>query len=64
MRYNPETERGITLDQINEQCWGAVARSAGPTEPALCRVWDCTNGRGWITTVQSVPIGRPCVTIA
>ena len=63
MRYNPETERGITLDQINAECWNAVAHHPRAVEPVIRQVWDCTNG-GWITTVQSVPIGRPCVTIA
>lgn len=62
MRYNPDTERGINLDDIAAQCRGAILRpynhriedkdapvrynhriQSGPT-----RVWDCTNGQGWI----------------
>lgn len=63
MRYNPETERGITLEKINQQCWAAVESLGEPTAYAPAKVWSCGTG-GWITTLQPVPAGRPCATIA
>ena len=53
MRYNPETERGILLDEINRQCWQAVdqRRSHKPILPSPARVWDCQVG-GWTTVIR------------
>jgi len=53
MRYNPETERGILLNDVNRQCWQAVdqRRNENPTLITLARVWDCRNG-GWTTVIR------------
>jgi hypothetical protein len=53
MRYNPETERGILLDEVNRQCWQAVERrqSENPQPIGFARVWDCRNG-GWTTVIR------------
>ena len=62
MRYNPETERGITLEEINQQCWAAVERGRQNDgllhfeEPAL--VWDCQNG-GWIAGYKPCALAVP-----
>jgi hypothetical protein len=63
MRYNPETERGITLEQISQQCWAAVTNNQPELTAIPARVWDCRNG-GWIQTLQTTPIGRPVASIA
>jgi hypothetical protein len=62
MRYNPETERGITLDDINAQCWAAVENARKNDgllhfeEPTL--VWDCSNG-GWVAGSKPVALPVP-----
>ena len=60
MRYNPETERGITLEQISHSCWRAVDHLTTPRAAVQTRVWDCANG-GWIDQVQFLPVGCPHV---
>lgn len=35
MRYNPETERGIDIDEIAAQCKAAIMRSAPKSEQEL-----------------------------
>ena len=45
MRYNPDTERGILIEDIAAQCRQAILGST-PT-PSHDRVWDCQNGN-WI----------------
>lgn len=49
MRYNPETERGLTLEQISHSCWQAVDHLPLRLVPTPDRVWDCQRG-GWIET--------------
>lgn len=60
MRYNPDTERGLSLEAINLECWEAVNRSLwDPSrthlQPTIARVWDCQNG-GWIDQARLVPV--------
>ena len=45
MRYNPDTERGIQIDDIAAQCRPAATTAVLYPEPK--QVWDCQNGR-WI----------------
>lgn len=42
MRYNPDTERGLTLDKIDTSVPDAANLYPQPSE-----VWDCQNGH-WI----------------
>lgn len=49
MRFNKDTERGICIDEIAEQCRTAVATATPVREfqVQLPKVlWDCRNG-GW-----------------
>ena len=50
MRFNPETERGLTIEGIAEQCRQAISRIPSSTRPHA-QVWDCQAGR-WTTTDQ------------
>ena len=55
MRYNPDTERGISLDAIAEQCRNAILRDQPTPNSALIavptRAWDCQRG-GWTTVLR------------
>lgn len=46
MRYNPDTERGITIDRLLAQ--GRNTLVGLPKPPEREYLWDCTNGQGWV----------------
>lgn len=48
MRFNRDTERGIDIDAIAAQCRAAIADLCDTVPARSDKVWDCTNGRGWI----------------
>ena len=54
MRFIPETERGITLEQVNADCWNAVNSRPQTAPAAPARVWNCKTG-GWVTPQPQRP---------
>lgn len=46
MRFNPDTERALNLEEIATQCKNAVISAAPSEQPAMKYQWDCQLG-GW-----------------
>jgi hypothetical protein len=53
MRYNPDTERGITIEQLLAQ--GRNTLVGLPKPPEREYLWDCTNGQGWVKNPNFIP---------
>lgn len=53
MRYNPDTERGFTIEQHAAESRDAIRCLPKPPEREF--VWDCTHGRGWIKNPNFIP---------
>lgn len=56
MRYNKDSERGLTFDAV------AVDLSNFPELRSNERVWDCTNG-GWISAINFNQFAQECETV-
>ena len=55
MRYNPETERGITFDALVEESRSIINNIAREEVLQWRQVWDCHNG-GWVTRQEFVTV--------
>lgn len=53
MRYNPDTERGITIEKLEELGRNTILPPLKSPEREY--LWDCTNGRGWVKNPNFIP---------
>lgn len=53
MRYNPDTERGLTFEAHVEESRVALQNLPKPLEREF--LWDCTNGSGWVRNPNFIP---------
>jgi hypothetical protein len=54
MRFNPDTERGLSLEAHVEES-RRILKNLPKPKPAPF-VWDCTHGRGWILNPELTPV--------